>query len=458
MRKLSPMSHVDSRITRAIVLCLALVGMPSIVLAWGPHSEITAAAIHALGRDDALLRRLGRNAEKLPEYAWMADWRRTLRKESDQWFYVDDYLLFPGMPGHVEHICPAVKATYAPFFRRALQALRTETPVNAARWVGSLLHFTEDTGSPPHAAEVLGDIHSKMENWVNARAITIAGYQPQRLGATDEEALAGYLRRMDGLIEFSRDRFERAKPHVLAGDRAATEPIVLESALETARVVADLLETLGHLADLPQPGTARLQGTITSSPAAGIEKVPAKAILLGTAYSTLADPDGRYEFRQLPPGTYTLAVFEPGSAIATTEIALTAGGLTTRDVSLSPAPRGAGLVRNGEMTLRWTSPARSDTWLTGPKGTWSGEFLPLEPGRIYRLVIDWREGALGQVAVRWTSSMAYGAKFLESKPLGPGDEALSFTGSDTATFAQVFLRGKGSPADLCKSIAVVPGP
>jgi len=28
-----------------------------------------------------------------------------------------------------------------------LQALRTETPANAARWVGSLLHFVEDTGS-----------------------------------------------------------------------------------------------------------------------------------------------------------------------------------------------------------------------------------------------------------------------------------------------------------------------
>ena len=111
------------------------------------------------------------------------------------------------------------------------------------------------------------------------------------------------------------------------------------------------------------------------------------------------------------------------------------------------------------MKLRWAVPVRPDTWLSGPKGTWSGEFLPLEPGHNYRLVIDWRRAAaLGQVAVRWTASMAYGAKFLESTPLGPGDAELAFhPGSDSVTFAQVFIRGTGSPC-ICKSIAVVPGP
>jgi hypothetical protein len=450
------MGHAVSRIKRTLALCLAIAGTPSIALAWGPHSEITAAAMQALAPDSALVRRLGPDAQKLPQYAWMADWRRTLRQEADQWFYVDDYLLFPGMPNHVEHICPAVRATYAPFFRRALQALRTETPANAARWVGSLLHFTEDTGSPPHAAEVLGDIHSKMENWVDARAITIAGYRPERLGATDEEALAGFLRRMDGLIAYSRNRFERARPHVVAGDRMATEPIVLESALETARVVADLLETLGPLAEQPQPGTVRLSGMISTAPVAGIAKVPAKVVLLGTTYSTLADAGGHYEFHQLPPGAYTLAVFGPGSAVATAEVTLTAGHLTTRNVPLPAGPLGAGLVRNGAMTLRWAAPERPDAWLAGPKGTWTGEFLPLEPGRAYRLVIDWREGASGQVAVRWTPSMAYGAKSLESKALGPGDTELAFTGSESARFAQILIRGKGSPADLCRSVSVVP--
>ncbi len=88
MRTHAPTSHVFSKSTQAIALCVAIVGMPSVVLAWGPHSEITAAAIQALPPDDALLRRLGPASAKLPQCGWIADWRRTLRKESDQWFYV----------------------------------------------------------------------------------------------------------------------------------------------------------------------------------------------------------------------------------------------------------------------------------------------------------------------------------------------------------------------------------
>ncbi len=87
-----------------------------------------------------------------------------------------------------------------------------------------------------------------MENWVDAKAIAIADYRPQSFGQTEDQAIDGFLHRMDRLIEFSKLRAERAKPFVLADDRAATEPIVLESALETSRVVADLLHTLGQLA------------------------------------------------------------------------------------------------------------------------------------------------------------------------------------------------------------------
>ena len=50
---------------------------------------------------------------------------------------------------------------YRPLFIRALQALRTESPANAVRWLGSLLHFVTDTGSPPpHALVYKGDIQA----------------------------------------------------------------------------------------------------------------------------------------------------------------------------------------------------------------------------------------------------------------------------------------------------------
>lgn len=83
---------------------------------------------------------------------------------------------------------------------------------NAARWIGSLLHFTTDTGSPPHAAGIPGQpVHSKMENWVNAKLIHIPDYQPRLLGNDDAAAEAGFLRRMDGLIEFSKQRAQRCR-------------------------------------------------------------------------------------------------------------------------------------------------------------------------------------------------------------------------------------------------------
>ena len=49
-------------------------------------------------------------------------------------------------------------------------------------------------------------MHTKLENWVDAKAIAIDGYHPQLLGKTDDEAAAGFSKRMDGLIAFSIPR------------------------------------------------------------------------------------------------------------------------------------------------------------------------------------------------------------------------------------------------------------
>jgi hypothetical protein len=190
-------------------------------LAWGPHAEITQAALDALGTNDLLVRHLGAQAQRLTNYAWMADYRRLPFEEPGELFYADDYLLFPEAATHWDHICPEVKKTYRPYFRRALQALRTETPRNAARWIGSLLHFVEDTGSPPHAAEIRGTVHTRMETWVDAKLIQIRGYRPQLLGTNDEHALAGFLNRMDGIIAFSKERAKRTRLNVEIGNRKA---------------------------------------------------------------------------------------------------------------------------------------------------------------------------------------------------------------------------------------------
>jgi hypothetical protein len=255
--------------------------------AWGPHSQITQAALDALGPKDPLIRSLGSQAKLLPDYCWLGDWPRGLIVQGRQSFYADDYLLFPLMPQHVPHECPGVRHSFRPHFQRAVQALRTETPANAARWIGALLHFTEDAGSPPHALGILGDIHTKMENWVDAQRIHLGDYRPRTLGATDEQALTGYVKRMKELIAYSRERGERLRPLVNKGERAQVEPLVPECALEVSRVSADLLHALGQLTLAPAKDTASLEGTIAARPAFGLEKVLTKVVLKGAIFSTL---------------------------------------------------------------------------------------------------------------------------------------------------------------------------
>lgn len=425
--------------------------------AWGPHGEITQAALDALAPDDAILKHLGTNAPKLVHYCWLGDYRRTPYERQGEFFYADDYLLFPGMERHLDHLVPEVKRTYEPYFRRALQALRTETPLNAARWIGSLLHFVEDTGSPPHSAEIRGDVHSKMENWVDQKLIHLPGYRPQLLGDTEEKALAGFLRRMDGLIAYSKERGDRCRPLVLADKRAEVEPIVLESALETSRVVADLLHTLGKLHAAQRPSGGSLSGSpeYVLRPQQGLERLPGKVVLLGTSYSTHTDERGRFEFRGLPPGRYEPAVVFGGVGLPHSAGQVHAGKHTTADM-MTPGMTGTGLVRNPSFTVRWTSANRPEGWYQG-KEVWEGDLIPLKDGARYTLRLNWQDKpSLGDVVLRFRPNTHPGLPVVDSAPFKPGTTEHAFTGSDKMKWAQILIRTTNAPTTLLKSVALTP--
>ena len=242
--------------------------------------------------------------------------------------------------------CRDVKQTFVPYFRRALQALRTETSLNACRQVGSLIHFVEDTGAPPHAREQCPH-HSELENWVRGDQVIIKGYRPQLLGKTDAEAEAGFLRRMAGLVTFSKARAERALPLVSQPkpDRVKVEPIILESALESARVTADVLYTLFTLGLGPQPQGASLVGTVTAATLPLRDNHGARIVLLGTDFATLAttaDPrpsalqwGGTYELRNLPPGDYRVLAYRTGSQVRVSKpVHLESGKPTRLDIGV----------------------------------------------------------------------------------------------------------------------------
>lgn len=448
---------------------IALAFASSESFAWGPHTEIAQAALTAMGQDDPLAKRLGPDTKRLAQYVWMADWRQQLLVRTDEVFYADDVLLFPAAAKHYQHICPEVKQTYAPYFRRALQALRTESAHNAARWIGSLLHFTTDTGSPPHALGILGPTHSKMENWVNAKLIHIPAYKPQLLGADDSEAEAGFLRRMDGLIEYCKARAERCGADVEADRREAVEPVVLEAALETARVTADLLHTLGVLAS-PNSGDASLSGRVvpprTDHPV--LSRLPMRIVLSGTAFSTLTSADGTFAFHDLPAGEYRPIISALGRVIELASVTLAAGTSITLDtVDLSSNPD-SNLVRNPAFSLRWVSAEGFDHWsprmpparLAGanPMRDWEGEWIPLTNGTAYQLSAHWKatagDGEGPRVFVRTKAKPPYASPPTDSSAVTPGGREIRLTGTPEAAWAQVIVRSRQLPDAVLEEVCL----
>lgn len=455
-------------------LSILAVLLPGAAQAWGPHPRITVAAIEALGPESALARRLGPEFKRLPVYSWLADWRQSLvRRPPGGSFFADDYLLFPSSPVHKQHECPDVEATYRPFFRRAVQALRTESPENASRWVGSLLHFVEDSGSPPHAFHTSGQLHTRMENWVDSRRIVLEGYRPRSFGETIDHAVDGFVARMNGLIAFSRERGQRLRPLAEAGLRAEAEPIVLESAMETSRVVADLLFTLGQFSP-EAASTVSLRGRIISDPAPGAEAFPAKVILIGTDLSTLASGDGSYEFRNLPPGVYEAAVIRAGSEPSFRTVTLSPGQTSVEEFRLARTEPPGNLIRDPRFQVRWLKPQVPDGWSKSRKDGaefWQSEPLPVSAGTRYRLAVSWRPGARGEAVILWdcspTKTFEQGVQVDHYYSVKVTDEALSSTGATSekvylapagARYALVVFRGQSRPDALCKRLMLAPEP
>ncbi len=431
-------------------------------LAWGPHPAITQAALDVLRTNDAIFLQLGESTQRLTNYAWMADYRRLPFEDGAELFYADDYLIFPGVPTHLDHILPEVKQTYRPYFKRTLQALRTESSINAARWVGSLLHFAEDSGSPPHAAQLRGDVHTKMENWIDPERITIPGYRPNSFGMTDDQALEGFVKRMDELVEFSKGRARRLQLPVAIGDRASVKPVVLESALETSRVMADLLLTLGRLSQKGQRGLATLHGVISSvAPPGPLDRFPAKVVLRGTSYSTLADAKGRFEFHNLPPATYQISAFRPGNGLAHSSIVLL--GDKTNECAIDLPAKDSNLIRNGDFKLQWARPGQPDCWYSA-NGAWEGEIIPLKIGQRYRLTAQFKESSRDELMVRWTRYLPHAVPRtapipkMETRTLTPQGREIEFTGAESLGLLQVILRAKGQPSASCDAIRLVAVP
>lgn len=345
------------RLTITLLFALALANAG----AWGPHPTITRAALDRLPEMKRWQATLGtENVNALTNYCLLPD-----QRGSDLGaYYADDYLLIQRYPTHIGHVMPFVQKAFVPYFRRALQALRTETPANACRQLGPLVHFVEDVGAPPHAKEKCPR-HKELENWVRADQIAIPDYQPKLLGKTDEEAEEALLRRVAGLVAFSKQRAERALP---VEDRETMEPILLESALESSRVAADVLYTVFTLGLAPQPEGGRLVGTVKAAEFPRNDKHGARVVLLDTDYATLTTGgrEGTYAFQHLPAGTYRVLAYRTASQFRISKPVEVAVGKEARVDFELPATEPAGnIIENPDATLSYLPGGLPDRW----KGT-----------------------------------------------------------------------------------------
>ena len=438
------------QIARLTLFVLMATSTVSSALAWGPHPRITRAGAEILPADEPVLQFIGNDLGTLSTCSWMPDqtWNDEIIRIGNSRCWARDFVFMPGVPS-VGHCYPEVTRAYEPIFRRTVQALRTETPTNALGWLGSLIHLTEDTGAPPHALRNLGPYHGRLENYVDAKQIEIPGYQPRLLGSTEDEALAGYIQRMQQLREFSIPRAKQLEPLAEKDDRAAMEPLELECALECARAVADVLHTLSVVGLKPLADHGSLKGTITGTTTAADPSMVAKIMLLGTRYSTLSNPQGEYAFRNLPPGQYEMAVVRPGFLPAKATVTVEANRPTSHDVELTTTSPAGNLLRFSDFSVCWRSSTFPDGWWQQrcipptsvdekPQPGWCSERVIVKPGTKYRLTVEWCDGAEANVAIAWFPADEHHPPRL-SVPLSAGKTTLVIESPEDCKKAAVVL-------------------
>jgi hypothetical protein len=448
-----------------VLIGLSIVGTAA---AWGPHSEITRAGISALPNRPEWRRFFGDEWERLADYSWIPDW------QSDVHYgvYSDDFLIFPALPKHVSHMVPESKATFAPLFRRCLQALRTENSFNAARWVGSLLHYIEDSGSPPHAAAIGGDLHFKMENWLDAKRIRLDGYEPQLLGRSDDEAVRGFEARMERLIAFSRERGLTLKPILEPLKDRQDQELILECALEVSRTVADSLHTLFTLGlTIVEPSGCELRGRVRIGDRERLVRTGARVMLAGTSFSTLTDLDGWFAFRNLPSGRCTVQVLATGAEFGTvTDLELQRDRPAECSIKLTADPAGDNVIRNARFALKWSSTETPDWWQRDEKNPrrWASLPAPIPHGTRLRLTVEFADKPV-PIHIRWrgngrvvnsgTTTLVEPADVVrDSKILTANLTADSSIkpAYEQSIFAEVLIESDQPLASVCRHIALVP--
>ena len=464
-------------------LFIALLFCPRL-FAWGgpPHQQIVDGALTAIPAEDHISLRLGNETRHLRDTVEMGDWMNSLITVQENWhvttedypqvqseYFGNDYLLFPAAPHFFNHMMPQVHDTYGPYFLRALQALRTEDQANAVRWMGSLLHFVTDSGSPPHTISLAGPNHTKMENWLDASKIDLHGYQPQLLGKTDAEAVEGLRKRMDALIARNAEIARRMVPYAEANDRSHIEPMALDCAEETARAAADVIHTLLVLtAEQDQPDSGSIVASISAPTLTEHPLLPAKLVLLGTNFSTLSSLDdaspkqysGTFSLHNVPAGTYRAAVERPGAAtLFLPPFTVQKGQQAHFSWNLQQTSPPGNLVQDPDFKLHWISSTSPDHWHHEQAcHCWHSDNIPVMHGNSYRLFVVADSNSKREASIEW---MALHWKTTDDPPVPISaaqnlNDAGTVKAPPTAVYGRIAIAGDDPPQNGLRAVVMVP--
>lgn len=502
-------------------LLLGVLMIPSLSRAWGDaHRVITQAALEIVPEKERWIAILGREnwdhiggVGEATGYAGTADIQSEFVRRSWGAYFANDYLLTREVPFlHGYHVPvieePEWNRQIAGFVRRALLALRTESPREAAHRVGVLLHFVEDAGATAHAARISPPAHTLLDNTVLLEKIRLPGYTPVLLGENDEAFVAALQAKIAALIERSRPVGNRLRPEAvelaplygtlragISPHRELFEAIAeaqVEPALDCVKLVADTIHTLMTLG-LGKPGAGgTLSGTVTWQEPGFYEGSAAEIHLLDTSrvrsatmspaelfaacagFDTHTDELGRYSFHHLPPGEYRVLAYRVGSGLAVSDpVSVGEAGPVTKDLDLAPASIAGNLVYNPEMRLSTQVKGQPDRWmelapLEDGRRAFMNAPVPLSGKRTLRIGVTLRNPAAKveffvlprsrkaaiqdcSRTLRIDPAFATAAEFT-----GRGGEARVPSETEGGTFVLLHVTGPGSLGDLVEKVWVVP--
>jgi hypothetical protein len=245
----------------AIVIFAVWAVAPGNCLAWGePHHAITRAALEVLPQWQKAL--LGDELDALSaSYCLIPDHVYT-DKENAKFAAMESspgevYLQKLHLPQPEQTVN---RETLRYFMDKAVAAVRSGRPGDAARYMGTICHVIEDFGSPSHT--VPGDnqftllqqflppsaqmrdtlLHGPIEN--GDFTVSIKDYLPRLLGVSVEEASWRLLHRVHEGILNARGTTVPIIQALYAGDDETRVAWQMKAAVMDAQIVADALHTI----------------------------------------------------------------------------------------------------------------------------------------------------------------------------------------------------------------------